>query len=517
MSKSLQRSATTNQTPEQTTEHRSGRETADQSSGPAATVFRNSVSRGNSFAGDIVARDATGDLERAADPGATAEAGFSGGGEVPHRQEMEGFFGQSFADVSATTGGAAAGACEDLGANAYAVGNQVAFADSNPDKSLVAHELTHVVQQQGGTAGGVQQSAKVSSPGDASEREASAVASAFNAGRAMPSIGSGGEQVALYPALDAEDFWERLRSQAASETCNAVLGVNTAALNQLDADLRAGGEDPATKGMNVDVIDFALDIAGAAPPVKFGFKMIQRVYGILNAQRSGTIQLSVFQAGVRDAHQAFVRGIPRDMSQVSENSDELFTRFKEMMDAETDANRTAKRQEAVTLLTSVDNNLPDYRHVMRPLISAWIAGAQDQPIAEATVDLPDVNGLQAGYLRIYVQITPDMYGRYSSHRFSAINIDDIDLPSGTKQALTTAYGANHYLDELPLGGRINLTMGSTMVIYDKTTNAPSSNLDGWTPRTVGVSERFSQTTIENRTEMYREHIRPRVEHLQADD
>ncbi len=82
-----------------------------------------------------------------------AEEGFSGGGsEIPHRAEMESSFGRDFSGVKAYSDGPARKASSELGAEAYAAGNQVAFNTPNPDKATVAHELTHVLQHTGGIA-----------------------------------------------------------------------------------------------------------------------------------------------------------------------------------------------------------------------------------------------------------------------------------------------------------------------------------------------------------------------------
>lgn len=82
-----------------------------------------------------------------------ATDGFSGAGqELPDREFHEKSFGRSFANVRVYTDGAAAAACSKLNARAYTVGNKIAFADASllQNKSLVAHELTHVGQHTGG-------------------------------------------------------------------------------------------------------------------------------------------------------------------------------------------------------------------------------------------------------------------------------------------------------------------------------------------------------------------------------
>jgi hypothetical protein len=66
---------------------------------------------------------------------------------------MEARFGQDLGDVQVHTGAEAASAAASLGAKAFAVGRDVIFGDGQytPDsaegRTLIAHELAHVVQQ----------------------------------------------------------------------------------------------------------------------------------------------------------------------------------------------------------------------------------------------------------------------------------------------------------------------------------------------------------------------------------
>ena len=132
----------------------------------------------------------------AASAHAEASRGVSGGGGgVPYQAEMEQHFGTSFAGVSAHTGVQAKEACSSLGAQAYTSGESIAFRDGAPSRSLVAHELTHVVQQRGG----VQLKDGMGQSGDSYERQADAVASRVSSGGsagidtgAGKSAGSGG-------------------------------------------------------------------------------------------------------------------------------------------------------------------------------------------------------------------------------------------------------------------------------------------------------------------------------------
>jgi Domain of unknown function (DUF4157) len=106
------------------------------------------------------------------------------------RTEMESRLGHDFGDVRVHTDSAAHDSAKSVSAHAYTVGSNVVFQrdmydpSSNSGKTMLAHELTHVVQQRAGAvdgtpaAGGI----KVSDPSDRFEREASA-----NAERVMSS------------------------------------------------------------------------------------------------------------------------------------------------------------------------------------------------------------------------------------------------------------------------------------------------------------------------------------------
>lgn len=107
------------------------------------------------------------------------------GGGTPLAPEVRGdmearFGGQDFSDVRVHTDGAAHDSAKSVNAQAYTVGSNIVFQRDTFDPSsssgqhMLAHELTHVVQQRSGpvdgtdTGGGV----KVSDPSDRFEREA---------------------------------------------------------------------------------------------------------------------------------------------------------------------------------------------------------------------------------------------------------------------------------------------------------------------------------------------------------
>ncbi|MDX1616121.1 MAG: DUF4157 domain-containing protein [Candidatus Promineifilaceae bacterium] len=109
-----------------------------------------------------------------------------GGGQKLDRDVAEkagAVMGQDFSDVNVHTGSQSHELNQQVGAKAFTVGNDVFFKDGeyNPSSSdgqrLIAHELTHVVQQ-GGSAPSVQGKMTVNDPNDAYEQEADTVADA---------------------------------------------------------------------------------------------------------------------------------------------------------------------------------------------------------------------------------------------------------------------------------------------------------------------------------------------------
>lgn len=139
-----------------------------------------------------------GGMMEGSDIHATAAKGVaSGGGALPHGEQIQASFGaHDVSGIHAHVGGQAASAAEQIGAQAYATGDSVAFR-SSPDLHTAAHEAAHVVQQRGG----VQLKGGVGQEGDPFERHADAVADQVVAGKsaeallsqhAAPAMGSSG-------------------------------------------------------------------------------------------------------------------------------------------------------------------------------------------------------------------------------------------------------------------------------------------------------------------------------------
>lgn len=142
-----------------------------------------------------VQMDSQAGLAPSQDVQSAAREGTSGPGTaLPHGQAIQESFGHhDLSGVQAHVGGRAAQASAEMGAHAYATGDQVAFKGS-PDLHTAAHEAAHVVQQRAGVHldGGVGRS------GDSYERHADRVADLVVSGRSaepvLDSVSGGGSR-----------------------------------------------------------------------------------------------------------------------------------------------------------------------------------------------------------------------------------------------------------------------------------------------------------------------------------
>ncbi|MEA2490142.1 MAG: hypothetical protein QOH21_1934 [Acidobacteriota bacterium] len=115
------------------------------------------------------------------------------------RAFMESRFGYDFSDVRIHTGSDAAASAQAVGAHAYTIGGDIVFDAGKYDphsaagRQLLAHELTHTIQQSGvgpSSLDGIE----TTSPGDTSEREADDIARDVLSGGApvRPAVAHGG-------------------------------------------------------------------------------------------------------------------------------------------------------------------------------------------------------------------------------------------------------------------------------------------------------------------------------------
>jgi hypothetical protein len=151
-------------------------------------------------------------------------------------REMQTRLGHDFSDVRVHTDSRASDSARAVNAHAYTVGSNVVFQrdaydpTSTAGKTMLAHELTHVVQQRSGpvdgtsTGGGI----KVSDPGDRFEREAAATAERAMSAPLAASTPSAAGGAAVQRAEDEEEdtaqgsFVQRHEDSAAQDSLQGM-------------------------------------------------------------------------------------------------------------------------------------------------------------------------------------------------------------------------------------------------------------------------------------------------------
>ena len=116
------------------------------------------------------------------------------------RATMENSFGTSFEDVRVHTDAESDALNRSISAKAFTTGSDIFFReDASPgDHGLLAHELTHVVQQRGASGGGAGMT--VGPAGDSHEQQADAVSAAVTSGAAAQARREADEQAQRTPA-----------------------------------------------------------------------------------------------------------------------------------------------------------------------------------------------------------------------------------------------------------------------------------------------------------------------------
>jgi hypothetical protein len=127
-------------------------------------------------------------LATASPPQITPDAVFRGatsgsGTAIPYQRDMESAFGQRFDDVRAYLG--RTDEMTSLRAEAATRAGRIAFRDMNPSRDTVAHELVHIVQARGGETASCSGPARLSTPDEPAEQEATRLAAHAAQGRAV--------------------------------------------------------------------------------------------------------------------------------------------------------------------------------------------------------------------------------------------------------------------------------------------------------------------------------------------
>jgi len=139
----------------------------------------------------LIARKARDDQGASGDAEQTVSAASSSSGMAlpePQREKFEAALGADLTAVRVHVGGASAEAADAVAARAYTIGSDIHFAagEYNPVSAegelLLAHEVAHTVQQQGGAVAKRQHKLQLSEAGDSFEHEADRAAQAMVSG-----------------------------------------------------------------------------------------------------------------------------------------------------------------------------------------------------------------------------------------------------------------------------------------------------------------------------------------------
>ena len=149
------------------------------------------------------------------------------------RADFEAAFGHDFARVRVHHDHAAATAARMFGAQAFTVGQDIVFAegryapDSAVGRHLLAHELTHVVQNDAVEAAGSDARRLVSSPNDPAEHQAEQAAERVGAGESPGVLSAGGDGAMVQRMVDP--FGITLLTDAALSAAGLDVGAMAAA------------------------------------------------------------------------------------------------------------------------------------------------------------------------------------------------------------------------------------------------------------------------------------------------
>jgi hypothetical protein len=203
------------------------------------------------------------------------------------KADMEAQFGQDFSAVRVHADAAAVRSAAELSARAYTVGDEVVLGGESPainsaeGKRMLAHELTHVIQQRQGPVPGtpVGGGISISDPSDSFEQAAEATAAQLMSARAARPE-RGGPTEALEEAVmaglplqrqeddeeeeKAESPFEQAQGEATAEYQQEA-GEAEQAVELAEAGKEeAGAEAAAEEGTELEIEEDQLSQAGAA-------------------------------------------------------------------------------------------------------------------------------------------------------------------------------------------------------------------------------------------------------------
>jgi hypothetical protein len=144
------------------------------------------------------------------------------GEPLPHLAEMQRRFGVSLDDVVAHTGAEAQAASRRMGVAAFTLGNHIAFRESAPSREVVAHEVTHALQQTGRGAGSRNTDEAEAEQVEGKVARGEDVAVHAKAAASESTTGGGGEAVRAKNLAHEELDAQELEEQGEDESLDAT-------------------------------------------------------------------------------------------------------------------------------------------------------------------------------------------------------------------------------------------------------------------------------------------------------
>ena len=170
--------------------------------------------------------------------------------------DMESRFGHDFSGVRVHTDSQASASAKAVQAHAYTVGNDIVFNNdqyspgSSDGQRMLAHELTHVVQQRSGPVDGSPAGGGISlsDPSDRFEREAEATADRVMSGDHVGGAQTGGAQGATSAQRQAAPEEEPVQSYAIQRAEGGEEESEGGDIQRLAIQREEGGEEEGEGG-----------------------------------------------------------------------------------------------------------------------------------------------------------------------------------------------------------------------------------------------------------------------------
>ena len=245
-------------------------------------------------------------------------------------------------------------------------------------------------------------------------------------------------------------FWDDVRRDTRLLLQGWLSGQLLNALTEFETHMQSESGDSSDGAVVIRVLMQGLSLS----PVGAGVDLASKIVGIVATALTfgGT-------ASPRVRYNDFVSGLHRRISElersIQNGSHEAIQHLSELESNETEQNRIETRRSALEQLNSAACQLPRRTSLLRNMVTAWIDGAEDTPFEWD----PWWTTHDAGYIYCVAHLmwgptrttsevltTPSvmLFNRKTAH------IDDVPNQPGTIEAVRQAFGADTYLDMLPI-------------------------------------------------------------------